>query len=191
MRFLMMSVLASLLLLSGCSKFQPHQVDLQALHPKIDTKQRLPEGLTVEVETRDLRPDSLIGYRISRLSDRAPVELALPANMQINQGAKVALVKLGATPVASNAEVKLVLVLTDLSYSATVEALQTVTVKAGLEVKASKYNRSYTGNYNSQKQHQFVATPDLQENQAIVQEIILETLSRAFSDPQLLDFISQ
>ena len=67
MRFLMMSVFASLLLLSGCSKFQPHQVDLQALHPKIETKQRLPEGLTVEVETRDLRPDSDQGGRLMEI----------------------------------------------------------------------------------------------------------------------------
>lgn len=191
MRYLLTALFSSLLLLSGCSKFQPHQFDLEAIHPQVASNQSLPANLTVMVETRDLRPDSVIGYRISRFADRAPVELSLPADQQITQGAKVALVKLGATPVPSGADAQLTLVLKNLSYSATQEALQNVAINADLEVRAKKYNRTYTGNYSSQKQHQFVGTPNLQENQAMVQEIILETISRAFSDQQLLDFLAR
>lgn len=190
MRKAVISILASLLLLTGCSTFHPHQLSVQPLHPAVNQDLQLPASLKIEIQSQDLRSSGLIGFRISRLSDRAEVNLPLPVAEALREGVKAGVVKLGATP-ATTADTKLKVVLNNLEYQATQGALQTVRLTAAISVTAEKYDQSYSGNYGTDKEHQFAATPDLKDNQRIVNDILLQTLSRAFNDPQLINFLKQ
>ncbi|WP_170167368.1 YajG family lipoprotein [Amphritea balenae] len=187
---LIVSLTTALLMLSGCSTFNPHQLSIEPLHPSVNQQISLPAELEVEVISKDMRSSALIGFRISRLSDRAEVNLPLPATQALTDGAKVALVKLGATPTLS-ADTKLTIILEELEYAATQKALQSVQLSASIKVTADKYDQQYSGNYQTDKEYQFATTPSLKDNQEIVNEVILMSISRAFNDPQLINFLQQ
>lgn len=189
MRKAILSILTGAILLSGCSTFDPHRLSVEPLHPAVSSQYSLPANLQIEVLSKDTRHSDLIGFRISRFSDRAEVNLPLPATEALKQGAKVAVVKLGATP-ATSADTRLTIKLTDLEYSATQSALQKVKLNASITVTAEKQGDSYSGNYSTEKEYQFPTTPKLKDNQKMVNEILLMTISRAFNDTQLINFLA-
>ncbi len=190
MRRLLTLCLTGTLLLTGCSGFNPHQLTVQPLHPTINPDHQLPESLKVDVSSRDMRSSALIGFRVGRFSDRAEVNLPLPANKALTDAARVALVKLGATPVSTDGDARLSVTLQDLEYTATQKALQTVELSASIQVTAEKYGQRFTGNYTTEKEHQFATTPTLEDNEKIVNELLLLTISRAFNDPKLISFLN-
>ncbi|MBQ0785144.1 MAG: hypothetical protein KBT66_12995 [Amphritea sp.] len=190
MRKAILSVITGAILLSGCSTFNPHQVSVEPLHPAVTTQSSLPANLQIEVRSEDMRSSSVIGYRISRFSDRAEVNLPLPATEAIRQGGRIAIVKLGATPVDSS-NTRITIKLTDLEYSATQSALQKVKLNASITVTAEKHGESYSGNYSTDKEYQYATTPKLEDNQKMVNEILLMTISRAFNDAQLINFLAK
>lgn len=189
MRKAILSILTGAILLSGCSTFDPHRLSIEPLHPAVSSQSSLPANLQIEVLSKDTRHSGLIGFRISRFSDRAEVNLPLPATEALKQGAKMAVVKLGATPVTS-ADTRLTIKLTTLEYSATQSALQKVKLNASITVTADKQGDSYSGNYSTEKEYQFPTTPKLKDNQKMVNEILLMTISRAFNDTQLINFLA-
>jgi len=183
--------LASVILLSGCSTFQPHQVTLQSLHPEINKQTSLPASLNVSVVTRDMRSSSLLGFRISRLSDRAEVHLPLPATDALTEAARIALVKLGATPVQTGSNAEIEIRLQDLSYTANQKALQSVDLHTTITITAKTGGETLSSNYTTDKQYQYATTPSLQDNEKMVNEVILLSISRAFNDPKLINFLSR
>ncbi|BBB26531.1 YajG family lipoprotein [Amphritea japonica] len=189
MRKAILSVITGAILLTGCSTFAPHQVSVEPLHPSITNQSSLPADLQIQILSKDMRSSGLIGFRISRFSDRAEVNLPLPAAEALKQGARIAVVKLGATPVTS-ADTHLTVKLTDLEYSATQSALQKVRLEASITVTAEKQGDSYSGNYSTEKEYQYPTTPKLADNQKMVNEILLMTISRAFNDSQLINFLA-
>ena len=190
MRKAILSIMTGAILLSGCSTFNPHQVSVEPLHPVVTTQSNLPTNLQIEVLSKDLRNSDTIGYRISRFSDRAEVNLPLSTTEALTQGGKIAVVKLGATPVDSS-NTRLTIKLTNLEYSAVQSALQKVKLNASITVTAEKYGESYSGNYSTDKEYQYATTPKLKDNQKMVNEILLMTISRAFNDSQLINFLAK
>lgn len=190
MRIATLAIITGAILLSGCSTFPPHQVSVEPLHPAITSQSSLPASLEIEVLSKDMRSSGVIGYRISRFSDRAEVNLPLPAAEALRQGARVAIVKLGATPVDA-ANTRLTVTLTNLEYSATQSALQKVKLNASITVTVEKHGEKYNGNYSTNKEYQYATTPNLADNQKMVNEILLMTISRAFTDPQLVNFLAK
>lgn len=182
-------IIGCLLILSGCSSFNPHQVSLQAIHPDINQNLSLPAQLNIVIESRDVRPSALIGFRLGRFSDRAAVNLPVPASAALVQGGKVAIVKLGATPVPSQGDATVILTLQNMSYIATQKALQEVDLSATIQLSAIKNGETYIGNYTTEKQHQFATTPSLATNEKIINELVLATVNRAFNDPKLIMFL--
>ncbi|WP_432474025.1 YajG family lipoprotein [Amphritea sp. HPY] len=182
-------LIASLLLLGGCSTFQPHQINLTSIHPAISPQHKLSDSQQIEVESQDMRSSSLIGFRISRLSDRAEVNLPLPATKALSEAAKVALVKLGATPAADNGTAKITVKLEELSYTATQKALQTVDLSVTIQINAEQFNETFSGSYTTDKQYQYATTPSLQDNEQMVNEVITLSIGRAFNDPKLISFL--
>ncbi|MEH6579917.1 MAG: YajG family lipoprotein [Amphritea sp.] len=182
-------IVSCLLILSGCSSFKPHQINLQPIHPDIGKNLSLPKNLNVAVESRDVRSSPLIGFRLGRFSDRAEVNLPIPATTSLTEGGKVAIVKLGATPIPDNGDATVTLTLQNISYTATQNALQQVDISATIQLSASKNGDSFTGNYATDKQHLFATTPSLETNEKIINELIVLTVSRAFNDPRLVMFL--
>jgi len=190
MRKAIISVIGSILLLSGCSTFKPHQVSVESLDPAVTTQSALPANLEIEVQAQDMRGSDVIGYRISRFSDRAEVNLPQPISEALKLGAKTAVVKLGAIPAQSSAT-KLIVQLTDLEYRATQSALQSVTLNATIKVTAEKNSKFLSGSYSTEKEYQYATTPSLADNQKMVNEILLMTISRAFNDTKLINFLAR
>jgi uncharacterized lipoprotein YajG len=190
MRKAIISIIGSIFLLSGCSTFKPHQVSVEPLHPTVTAQSTLPANLQIEVQSKDMRNSDVIGYRISRFSDRAEVTLPVPASEALKQGARVAIVKLGAIP-APSADTKLTVELTHLEYSATQSALQSVKLNATIKVTAEKNSEFLSGNYSTEKEYQYATTPSLADNQKMVNEILLMTISRAFNDTKLVNFLAR
>lgn len=182
-------LIASLLLLGGCSTFQPHQINLASIHPAISPQHTLSDSQQIEVESQDMRSSPLLGFRISRLSDRAEVNLALPATKALTEATKVALVKLGATPAADNGTAKITVKLEKLSYTATQKALQIVDLSVTIQINAEQFNETFSGSYTTDKQYQYATTPSLQDNEHMVNEVITLSINRAFNDPKLISFL--
>ncbi|WP_296063411.1 YajG family lipoprotein [uncultured Amphritea sp.] len=190
MRKAIISVFTSIFLLSGCSTFKPHQISVEPLNPTVTTSSTLPADLQIEIHSKDMRSSDLIGYRISRFSDRAEINLPLPASEALTQGARAAVVKLGAVPTQS-ADTRLTVELSNLEYSATQSALQSVRLNATIKVTAEKNSEFISGNYSTEKEYQYVATPSLEDNQKMVNEVLLMTISRAFNDTKLINFLAR
>ncbi|MDO6565101.1 YajG family lipoprotein [Amphritea sp. 1_MG-2023] len=190
MRNAFISIITGAILLSGCSTFQPHQVSIEPLHPAITVQAALPANLQIDVNSKDMRASDIIGYRISRLSDRAPVNLPQPTTAALTQGAKVALVKLGAVP-APQADTHLTIELQNVEYRATQSTLQSVILNATIRVIAEKHGKFLSGSYSTEKEYQYATTPSLADNQKMVNETLLITVNRAFNDAKLIDFLAR
>lgn len=184
-----LTLISSLLLLGGCSTFQPHQINLTSIHPDISNKNTLSDSHQIEVKSQDMRSSSLIGFRISRLSDRAEVNLSLPATEALSEAAKVALVQLGAIPAANNGTATITLKLEKLSYTATQKTLQSVDLSVTIELIAQQYSETFSGSYTTDKQYQYATTPSLEDNETMVNEVIKLSIDRAFNDPELISFL--
>lgn len=189
MRRLLTACVVGTLLLTGCSGFNPHQLTVQPLHPDINQTHRLRESLRIDISSRDMRSSSLIGFRVGRFSDRAEVNLPLPSHRALTDAARIAVTKLGATPVSHDGDARLTVTLQDLQYQATQKALQTVALSASIQISAEKHGQRFSGNYTTEKEHQFATTPSLEDNEKIVNELLLLTISRAFNDPKLISFL--
>ncbi|WP_417222513.1 YajG family lipoprotein [Amphritea sp.] len=190
MRKALLSIITGAILLSGCSTFKPHQVSIEPLHPTVSAQASLPSDLQIEVHSQDMRNSDTIGYRISRLSDRAPVNLPTPATEALQQGAKIAVVRLGAAP-APSSDTRLTVQLQNLEYSATQKTLQSVKLNATINVVAQKHGEFLSGNYSTEKEYQYATTPSLADNQKMVNEILLMTINRAFNDTKLINFLAR
>ncbi len=181
------------LLVSACTSLSPQQVELQ---PQIDTNQRLPGGIQVELEARDLRKTPVIGHRISRFEQNAFITLARDARYTLLSSAQQALRQMGVYRFgAANGgrdAVKLTLLLDELSYKASqTSTQQQVRLRMKLRIVAQMNGRSLTGEYQSSHQYQSPLTPSEGKNQELINALASETLSRAFNDPKLLNFIKQ
>ncbi|NVK44096.1 MAG: hypothetical protein HWE39_22865 [Oceanospirillaceae bacterium] len=181
------------LILSACTSLSPQQVELQ---PLIDARQRLPAGLSLALDAKDLRPSPVIGYRVSRFEQNAFITLARDARYTLLSSAQQALRQMGAyriVPDASSNDVaKLTLLLDDLSYEANQHSVrQEVQLSMKLRLVTQYHGRTFTGHYQSQKTHSSPLPPTEATNQELLNELASETLSRAFSDPRLIDFLRQ
>ncbi|MFC6668855.1 YajG family lipoprotein [Marinobacterium aestuariivivens] len=179
------------LALTGCTSLSPQQVELQ---PRIDTRQRLPNGLQVELDARDLRKSPVLGYRVSHFEQNAFLTLARDARYSLLSSAHQALRQMGVYrfgAVAGNpGGLKLTLLLDRLSYDASQHTTQQqVLMQMELRLVADYRGRTFTGRYQSQKEYRSPLPPSEAKNQTLLNELAGDTLTRAFNDPKLLDFI--
>ncbi|GGO81071.1 hypothetical protein GCM10011348_19240 [Marinobacterium nitratireducens] len=179
------------LLMSACTSLSPQQVELQ---PLVDTRQRLPGGLSVALEAKDLRPTPVIGYRVSRFEQNAFITLARDARYTLLSTAQQALRQMGAyrfAPSVSGANgLKISLLLDRLSYDASQHSVrQEVRLDMALRLVAEYRGRAFTGQYQSQKTHSSPLPPSEAKNQELLNDLASETLTRAFNDPKLIEFL--
>lgn len=186
--------IAALLLtlaLAGCTSLSPQQVELQ---PQVDTRQRLPNGLQVELDARDLRKTPIIGFRVSRFEQNAFITLARDARYSLLSSAQQALRQMGVYrfgPAEGHDQgLKLTLLLDRLSYDASQHRIQQqVQARMELRLVAEYRGRTFTGRYQSRKEYRSPLPPSEARNQALLNELASDTLTRAFNDPKLLGFI--
>jgi uncharacterized lipoprotein len=180
-------------LVTGCTSLSPQQIELQ---PQIDTQQRLPSGIQIELDAKDLRTSPIIGHRVSRFEQNAFITLATDARYTLLSSAQQGLRQMGAYQFGNNTgqrnELKITLLLDELTYKASqVGSQQQVRLQMTLRLVTQMNGRSLSGEYKSEQRYQSPLTPSERKNQELFNLLASDTLSRAFNDPKLLHFINQ
>ena len=172
-------------ILSGCSGLPAQNLDL---HPKVTSAQKLPADTVVLVKGVDTRKSALVGKRVDRLKNTAPLSL-IDAQEQLEHAVEHALEDMGVTQFQQG-EFTLTVYLDELSYDATMKnLLQEVQARTTLRLKVEKGGEFYMGKYQTQTTKPFVNTPTPQDNEELFNELVGETLTRAFKDRKLMDFL--
>ncbi|MFY0675841.1 MAG: YajG family lipoprotein [Neptuniibacter sp.] len=170
---------------TGCQTFNSQVLDL---HPKIQVHRNLPADTRIEIITNDLRPTEIIGFRLTGEQPNPQIILKNTHEL-LAHTAEHALEDMGIRRFYSG-EFRLVVSLVDLNYNVTKKTLkQKVDVDMKIRLQLTKGEKSYTGNYATDKHQTFLKTPTEQDNQKLIGEVVSQTMNRAFNDPQLLDFI--
>ena len=180
-------------LVTGCTSLSPQQIELQ---PQIDAQQRLPGGIQVELDAKDLRKSPIIGHRISRFEQNAFITLARDARYTLLNSAQQGLRQMGVYRFGAGTgqrdTLKLTLLLDDLTYKASHQGTQQqVRLRMKLRLVAQMNGRTFTGEYQSEQRSQSPLAPSEAKNQTLFNLLASDTLSRAFNDPRLLNFIKQ
>lgn len=172
------------LTLIGCSAFPPQNIELEA--PQSLTF-KIPQPVPVEVVAKDSRTTTIIGDRIDKLSNRAVISLVNAADWL--KAATEQAVTESNHPLGTNGYL-ITSNLKSLSYQATLNTLsQEVQVNTALEVSVAKNGEHYTGKYQSEMKKVFLGTPTVDENNSLINQLLADTLKRAFSDPNLQTFM--
>lgn len=184
MRLLLTATLTAMLL-SGCSALPAQNLEL---HPTIHAGQQLPRDTRVQIFVEDKRISALVGLRLDRLKNTAPLSL-VNATQALEHAIEHALEDMGISRFDAG-EFTLTLYLDELSYNATQKnLLQEVATKASIRVEVAKGGEYYTGRYRTEQSKTFVSTPTPADNDALMNSVLGDTLSRAFADKNLTGFL--
>lgn len=172
-------------LLTGCTGLPAQNLNL---HPDIQTTQKLPANTRIVLSIVDSRQSALVGQRLDRLKNRAPLSL-VGAEEFLEHAVEHALENMGITQFTPG-EFTLTVFIDELTYNAQIKSvLQEVTSKAIMRVQISKGGEHYTGKYSTEMTKSFVNTPTPADNEDLINKLVGNTLDRAFSDPKLMNFI--
>lgn len=172
-------------LLSGCSGLPAQNLDL---HPEISASQKLPADTIINVKVQDTRSSALVGQRIDRLKNTAPLSL-IDAQEQLEHAVEHALEDMGVEQFHPG-EFTMTVYLDELTYNAKLKnLLQEVSAQTTLRIKVEKNGQHYTGKYKTEKTQPYVSTPTPADNEELFNALVGETLSRAFTDRKLMDFL--
>ncbi|MGB0466568.1 MAG: YajG family lipoprotein [Pontibacterium sp.] len=179
------TILLSTLIISGCSGLPAQNLDL---HPAFDVTEQLPANTRIQVKAIDTRDSALVGQRLDRLKNTAPLSL-IDAEELLSHSVEHALEDMGISNFARG-EFTLTLYLDELSYQAQAKAvLQEVTTSVRLRLKIEKAGEHYQGKYSTESSKGFASTPTPADNEEMFNQLVGLTLSRAFTDQKFLDFI--
>ncbi|PIE25571.1 MAG: hypothetical protein CSA60_00035 [Neptuniibacter caesariensis] len=172
-------------LLTGCMTMRTQTLDL---HPEITPSRTFAKEKHVEVIPRDLRRSPVIGYRA--ITHEPKPKIVLKDSLDLLQhSTQHALERMGIHHFDSQ-EFVMEVSLLNLTYQVKKNALQQIVfLDLQLRIKVSKGNKAYTGTYTTNKQHSFLGTPSEEENETIINQIFSGTMTLAFNDNQLIDFI--
>ncbi|WP_415898584.1 YajG family lipoprotein [Neptuniibacter sp. QD48_11] len=171
--------------LTGCMTFNSQTLDL---HPQIQVSRVLSKEKRVEIIPKDLRADSVIGYRYTGKADAPSIVLKDSLHL-LQHTTEHALEDMGIVRFYGG-EFNLTISLIDLNYRASESKIkQTVNLDTKLKVTISKDNKSYTGTYTADKQQTFVGVPSEEENERLVNDLFSSVMNLAMNDQQLIDFI--
>lgn len=173
------------LFISGCQTFNSQVLNL---HPEVQAHRKLPADTRIDIKTLDLRKTTVIGFRMTGEQPSPQIVLNTPHEL-LAHTAEHALEDMGIRRFYSG-EFELVVTLVDLNYNVTKKTLkQKVDVDMKIRLAVSKGEKSYTGTYATEKSQTFLKTPSEQDNEKLINNVVSQTMNRAFNDPQLLDFI--
>jgi len=182
-KILFTAMLAGSALLTGCGGIPSQTLSLE---PDVTIQRQLPNA-SVQIQVNDLRSSQVVGDRIDRLGNRAPILLTNSQDV-LGNAVQKALSKTGVTTFGPGGH-ELTVMLDKLSYVAKVDAVkQIVHLDMGMRVKVERNGRSYTGQYATQRAEEFVRTPTPADNEELINKLVQDTLDRAMNDPRLLEF---
>ncbi len=177
------------LLLSGCA-LSPQQV---LISPQVTPTQTLQGAPRVQVTVVDQRPRDIIGTRGGIYGDTSFVRPGNDLKQALASQAETALAAMGARPGPAAADsTRITLYLETLDYSVKTQGVfKDINLQCHMRAVAEQGGRRHEGRFVSNRTHRFVKAPSDAENEAIINEIISETLGRAVNDSELASFIQR
>ncbi len=185
----MLTVGAAAVVLSACA-LSPQYVDV---NPTIEVKKQTASPNVVQLQIEDKRPQTQLGTRGGVYKDTSYIYLNKPIAETLTPVAEKALQQLGLqTNGQSPQPYEITIRLDKLTYSINEEKLpKKVALNTSLHLSVNKGDRSHEGEFNSSKEFSYMKAPSEEENEKIINEILSETLTRLFNDPQFITFIDQ
>jgi len=182
-KILFTTLLAGSALLTGCGGIPSQTL---ALDPQVELQRQLPNA-PVQIKVEDLRSSQVVGDRIDRLGNRAPILLTNSKDV-LGNAVQRALSGTGITTFGPGGH-EMTVMLDKLSYVAKAEAVkQIIALDMQMRIKVERNGRSYTGQYATQRSEEFVRTPTPADNEELINKLAQDTLTRAMNDPRLLEF---
>lgn len=189
---LVILIVAAATLLAGCA-LSPQTVTLT---PTLNLgKEVVAQGQVVSIQVVDERPNSTLGSRggiyaktslIQSGNDVAEAVRAATEQGLIAQGYKVD----NAVGNSNTAAVVLKMAITELSYVVPQGPVATgVDMTVALRVTAERADGTHTASYRSAVNRKFPVTPTQSQNEIWISEVLSQTLSRFFADPQMRAFL--
>jgi len=183
MRKFFLTAIAASALLTGCGGIPSQTL---SLNPTVQVQRQLPNS-PVMVQVQDLRQSQVVGDRIDRVGNRAPI-LFINSNDVLGTAVSKSLSEVGVTTFGPGGH-QMTVMLDKLSYIAKAEAVkQIISLDMKMRIKVEKNGRSYTGEYGTERKEEFFRTPTPADNEELINKLVEDTLTRAMNDPRLLEF---
>lgn len=189
---LVILIVAAATLLAGCA-LSPQTVTLT---PTLNLgKEVVAQGQVVSIQVVDERPNSTLGSRggiyaktslIQSGNDVAEAVRVATEQGLVAQGYKVD----NAVGNSNTATVVLKMAITELSYVVPQGPVATgVDMTVALRVTAERADGTHTASYRSAVNRKFPVTPTQSQNEIWISEVLSQTLTRFFADPQMRAFL--
>lgn len=195
-RFHRLTVLTLFSLLLGACALSPQQITVAPELKPGDGS--LGGGRKVVVTVQDEREEPVIGRRGGVYADSSEITVANNLTAAIAEAVRKKLRSMGFSPVEAygigTAEgMELRLIVDTLKYTHPDEASMGYDVELLSELRAqvSRANETFEGRYRVKKSRHFFNSPSARHNEELVNEVLSETLERAFADPRLLAFLTK
>lgn len=187
-------IVTAVALLAGCA-LSPQTVTLT---PTLTlAAETVGHGQAISVQVIDERPNSTLGSRggiyaktslIQSGNDVAEAVRAATEQGLITQGYQVD----NGVGNSNNATIMLKMAITELSYVVPQGPVATgVDMTVALRVVAERADGTHTASYRSAVNRKFPVTPTQSQNEIWVSEVLSQTLSRFFADPQMRAFLNK
>lgn len=176
-----------ILTLAACA-YSPQQVTIK---PQINiADESYGNGRSIAVSGEDGREKKVLGTRGGIYEETSTITLANDMTKAIVTAAKAKLATQGFNVNSADSDATLKLVVEELTYDLPESVGKKVDLFCVIRVEAQAGTETYTGKYRTGSTVQTVFTPTMARNEAMINELISDTLVRAFSDPKLIAFLS-
>lgn len=177
-----------LIWVSACA-YSPQQITLQ---PRIETGgESYGNGRSVAVSSVDERANPILGTRGGLYKETSVISIANDMNEAIVRATQAKLATQGFNVNSSQSDANLTVVVEALSYDIPDQkVIKKVDLRCVIRIDVEAGNEHYTGRFRTSSEQQTVVSPGMERNEQMVNQLLSDTLARAFSDPKLKAFLS-
>lgn len=182
-------VLLAVYLLAACA----HSPQQLIIKPVIDSSgERYGNSRAVVVTVEDARPSKEIGSRGGAYEKSSIITIKNDLNDAIARAVEAKLATQGFSINSGSAEAATLKVVVDtLSYAIPKEGVaKKVQLEAVVLVELKAGNETYSSRYKTNSEKQTVITPTMSANEAMINQLLSDTLARIFDDPKVQAFLS-
>lgn len=173
--------------LTGCA-LSPQQIDVS---PKVSvTRQDRHFRGELHVNVMDNRSSPSLGSRGGVYSKTNKIVTDADTTLSIQSSVELALRQMGFTIIDAESAPTLTVYLDRLTYHAPgVAYITKVDLSAQVRVVVVSQGKKFDGNYESKLSERVLAAPSDDKNKALVNQVLSDALTRAFSDQELLTYL--
>ena len=181
-------VFIAIVLVSACA-YSPQQITVK---PVVDmTGENYGKGRSVSVSAEDARVNKTLGSRGGLYKETSIITIANDMPQAVANAARAKLATQGFNVNSDDSNASLNVVIEELSYDVPEQSVvKKIDLKCVMRVEAKSGGESYTGRYRTTSEQQSMTTPNMERNQQMINQLLSDTLMRAFTDEKLKAFLS-